>query len=91
MGPISGLMFLVGAIMVVVGKNRNNDDLFDTTYSFGGRGSDDPEINRIMFMIMGIALIVGAVVVWVFLLINGGEPEPLYDYSSYLERNGSSQ
>ena len=83
MGPISGVIFLVGVIMVVVGKNRNNDDLFDSG------GYDDPEEKRIKFMIMGIALIVGAVVIWVFLLINGGEPEPLFDYSSYLNQSSS--
>ena len=78
MGPISGVMFLVGAIMVAVGKNRNNDSIFNN-------GEED----RIKFMIMGILLIVGAVVIWVYLLINGGEPVPLYDYSSYLNQSSS--
>ena len=85
MGPMSGVMFLVGAIMVVVGKNRNNDELFSHTL----RGSDDPELNRIAFMIMGILLIVGAVVMWIYMLINGGDPDPPFDYNSYMNQSSS--
>lgn len=78
MGPFSGLMFLIGILMFVVGKNRNNDSIFRN-------GEED----RIQFMIIGIGLIAAAVVIWIFLLINGGEPVPLYDYSSYLNQNSS--
>lgn len=84
MGPFSGLMFLVGAIMILVGRNRNNDFLFSQT---GSSGSDG-EFDRIRFLIMGVLLVVGAVAIWIFLLIYG-EPAPLPDYSSLMNRNSS--
>ena len=88
MGPMSGVMFLVGAIMVVVGKNRNNDELFHKSW-FNDWGPDDPEKRRIIFMIMGILLIVGAVVMWIYMLINGGDPDPPFDYNSYMNQSSS--
>ena len=87
MGPISGVMFLVGVIVVAVSKDSDSFDLL--TPRFGKKG--DTERDRKKFLIQGIFLIVGAVAIWIYLLINGGEPVPLYDYSSYLERNSSSQ
>ena len=87
MGPISGVMFLVGGIVVAVSKDRDRFDLL--TPRFGKKG--DTEHDRKIFLIQGIFLIIGAVAIWIYLLINGGEPVPLYDYSSYLERNSSSQ
>lgn len=88
MGPFSGVLFLIGAIMVLAGRNRNNDDLFD--HPRFGRGSlfDTPEQNRIKCMIMGVLFIIAAVAMWVYLAING-EPAPLPDYSSLMNRNSS--
>ena len=85
MGPISGVMFLVGVIIVAVSKDRDNFDLL--TPRFGKKG--DTEHDRKIFLIQGIFLIIGAVAIWVYLLINGGEPVPLYDYSSYMNQNSS--
>lgn len=85
MGPISGVLFLIGVIMVFVGKNPNNDSLFSW------RGSDfdnDAKFDRIRFMIMGILFIIAAVVMWVYLAVNG-EPSPLPDYNSMMNRNSS--
>ena len=85
MGPMSGVLFLIGVIMVLVGKNRNNDSLF----SWIGSSSDkDAEPKRIQFMIMGILFIIAAVVMWIFLAIYG-EPVPLPDYNSMMNRNSS--
>lgn len=86
MGPISGVMFLVGVIIVAVSKDRDTFDLL--TPRFGKKG--DTEHDRKIFLIQGIFLIIVAVVIWVYLLINGGEPVPLYDYSSYLNQSQSS-
>lgn len=85
MGPMSGVLFLVGVIMVLVGRNRNNDDLF-SWHSPGDWGT--PEQKRIKFMIMGILFIIAAVVMWVYLAVYG-EPEPLPDYNSMMNRNSS--
>ena len=85
MGPISGVMFLVGVLVVAVSKDRDSFDLL--TPRFGKKG--DTEHDRKIFLIQGIFLIIGAVAIWVYLLINGGEPVPLFDYSSYLEQNSS--
>lgn len=87
MGPISGVMFLVGVIIVAVCKNRNNDDLFAPR--FFATDSDDPKHDRKLFLIHGILLIIGAVAIWIYLLINGGEPVPLFDYSSYMNQSSS--
>lgn len=84
MGPFSGLLFLAGVIMVLVGRNRNNDFMF----SWRGSSGNDGESNRIQFLIMGVSLIIIAVVMWVYLAING-EPGPLPDYSSLMNRNSS--
>lgn len=84
MGPFSGLLFLAGVIMVLVGRNRNNDFMF----SWRGSSGNDGESNRIQFLIMGVSLIIIAVVMWVYLVVNG-EPGPLPDYSSLMNRNSS--
>lgn len=84
MGPFSGVIFLAGVIMVLVGRNRNNDFLF----SWRGSSVNDGESNRIQFLILGLSLIIIAVVMWVYLAVNG-EPDPLPDYSSLMNRNSS--
>lgn len=84
MGPFSGLLFLVGVIMVFVGRNRNNDFIFSGRPIFNNNG----ESNRIQFLIMGVLLIITAVVMWVYLVVNG-EPGSLPDYSSMMNRNSS--
>lgn len=76
MGPFSAVIFLIGAIMVLAGRNPNNDDLF------GG------ENNREELLVRGVALIIIAIVIWVYLAING-EPFPLPDYKSLMNRNSS--
>lgn len=86
MGPLSGLMFLVGVIMILVGRNRNNDDLFE----WGGFSyrKNDGEFERIRFLIIGILLVAGAVVMWIYMLING-DPDPPPDYNSLMNKNSS--
>ena len=89
MGPMSGVLFLVGVIMFFVGRDHNNDDFFDSTYFFcGRRGSDDPEFDRIRLMIIGILLIIAAVVMWVYIAVKG-DPIPIPDYNSLMNRNSS--
>lgn len=87
MGPFSAVIFLIGVIMFFVGRNRNNDELFDHP-SIHPTLFDTPEQNRIMSMITGILLIIAAVAMWVYLLIKG-EPEPLPDYTSLMNGNSS--
>lgn len=71
MGPFSGLMFLVGAAMIFFGKNRNNDDLF--RWDFRDSPGNDGEFNRQKMFFLGIVLVVIAVIMWIYLLVNGGE------------------
>lgn len=85
MGPMSGVLFLVGVIMVLVGRNRNNDFLFRGRLDLD---DGDGEFNRIKSLIIGVSLIIIAVVMWVYLAVNG-EPEPLPDYNSMMNRNSS--
>lgn len=87
MGPMSGVLFLIGVIMFFVGRNRNNDDLFSGPSLYGGFW-DTPEQNRIKFMIRGILFIVAAVVMWVYIAVKG-DPIPKPDYSSLMNRNSS--
>ena len=84
MGPFSAVIFLLGVIMVLVGRNPNNDDLFNSRLSL----KNDGEGNRIQFLVMGVGLIIIAIVMWVFLAVYG-EPTPLPDYSSMMNRNSS--
>lgn len=76
MGPFSAVLFLIGVIMFFAGRNRNNDELF------GG------ENNRKELLVRGVALIIIAIVIWVYLAING-EPFDLPDYKSMMNRNSS--
>ncbi len=85
MGPMSGVLFLVGVIMVLVGRNRNNDFLFRGRLDLD---DGDGEFNRIKSLIIGLSLIIIAVVMWVYLAVYG-EPEPLPDYNSMMNRNSS--
>lgn len=75
MGPFSGVMFLVGMIMVFAARDRNNDELYF-------------EEHRTEFMIEGIFLITAAVAIWIYLAVKG-EPKPLPDYTSLMNRNSS--
>lgn len=84
MGPLSGVLFLVGLIMVFVGRNRNNDFIFSGRPIF----NNDGESNRIQCLITGVFLIIIAVAMWVYLALNG-EPGSLPDYSSMMNRNSS--
>lgn len=86
MGPFSGLLFIVGVIMFFVGRDRNNDELF--SWSWRSR-SDSPEVNRIMFMIYGIVCIIAAVVMWIYMAING-DPDPPPDLNSIMAQKTSS-
>ena len=86
MGPFSGLLFIVGVIMFFVGRDRNNDELF--SWSWRSR-SDSPEVNRIMFMIYGIVCIIAAIVMWIYMAING-DPAPPPDLNSIMAQKTSS-
>ena len=76
MGPISAVMFIVGLIMVFAGRNPNNDEVL------GG------EENRREFLIRGTALIVFAVIIWIYIAING-EPIQLPNYKEIMSRKTS--
>ena len=69
-------MFLVGSVMIFVGKNRNNDDLF--------RG----EFNRQRFFFMGILLVIAAVVIWFYLMFFDNVDEGTMHYSDFFRNSG---
>ncbi len=81
-GPFSGLIFIAGVIMFFIGRNPNNDEMF--SYKAG-----DPKDNRIMCMINGIIFVIAAVVMWIYMAVNG-DPDPPPDLNSYINKTSSN-